>query len=145
LEELEPTIESALTTATFPENIRFAICLQETEERLKYFRERYKDDFRVSFNLFHYNQSEGIGFGRQQSQNLYKNETFILTIDSHTLFTPNWDIGLIRQLHKAMEWSTKPILSYYPAPYLPNKPLNTERLSVQALYVKFLYFFSTNI
>lgn len=48
-------------------------------------------------------------------QTLYQNEDYVLQIDSHTLFSHNWDTECVRQLE--MCDSPKPVLTCYPEEY----------------------------
>ena len=47
-------------------------------------------------------------------KNLYRGEKYYMIIDSHTLFTPNWDQQCIEKWRTCRQWSSKPILTTYP-------------------------------
>ncbi|MCB2262814.1 MAG: hypothetical protein LGR52_07740 [Candidatus Thiosymbion ectosymbiont of Robbea hypermnestra] len=50
---------------------------------------------------------------------LYRDERYYLIIDSHTLFTPRWDVACIHMWTQARKLSPKPILTMYPAGFKP--------------------------
>jgi len=71
----------------------------------------------------HWSQAKGPCFARHLAQALFQNEDYILQIDSHMRFRPNWDsylINLLEQL-KADNSALKPVITTYPLGYtLPN-------------------------
>jgi len=72
----------------------------------------------------HCSKATGPCFARHIAQQLYRDEEYCLSIDSHTRFVKNWDQILISLLAACP--SQKPILTTYPLGYeLPNK-LSTE-------------------
>jgi len=66
-------------------------------------------------------------------QNLYRDESYYMLIDSHTLFVPGWDEECIKQL--ALCNSMKPVLTCYPAEY----DIKTRQMPVHqnATFLKF--------
>lgn len=84
------TIEGALANAKYPENLYFAIALtysvlpdlSKYTKNFKYLR--YEKASRPALNMI-----------RHELFKLYDNEDYLLMIDSHTLFAPNWDADLI--------------------------------------------------
>ena len=65
-----------------------------------------------SINVSHY-EARGPMYARYViEQYLYNNELFYLQIDSHCLFAPQWDTGMIYDLLRCT--SDKPILTTYP-------------------------------
>lgn len=71
----------------------------------------------------HWSQAKGPCWARHLAQALFQNEDYILQIDSHMRFRPNWDsylINLLEQL-KAYNNRLKPVITTYPLGYtLPN-------------------------
>lgn len=61
----------------------------------------------------------GVGLARCSAMSLYKDEDYVLQIDSHTSFDKDWDITLINLLKEAKEFSNKDkvLLTAYPGPY----------------------------
>jgi glycosyltransferase involved in cell wall biosynthesis len=113
--ELIPTIKSALSRAQYPKRLYFGICLQETDEAYKNFPYKNNDNFRIIY--IPYNESKGCCWARKLVDKLYNDEDYVLQIDSHMRFIPNWDTELIKYLHKCP--SEKAILSTYVAGYTP--------------------------
>jgi len=50
-------------------------------------------------------------------KHLYRGEHYYLIIDSHTLFTPRWDVDCIRMWTQARSRSPKSILTMYPGSF----------------------------
>jgi hypothetical protein len=117
--------------------------MQDSLEQQLIYERKYRDNPNVQFAMFHWTQSQGTGWARLQSQSFFNNERYILTIDAHTRFTKNWDVNLIRQLNVASKWSTKPLLSYYPASYVPGEEMkeNASPSIQEVLVTRYLYFF----
>lgn len=67
-------------------------------------------------------------------QELYAGEDYVFCIDSHTLFMPNWDSEIIRQLQACN--SSKPVLTCYPEEY----DRDTRNLPAATLPPSFLSF-----
>lgn len=121
--ELEPTILDALNKAHKPEDIYFGIReLTSQESNLKSLENRYGNKIRYTIsNIDEHNRLDliGVGKGRQAVANLYDGEDYILSIDSHTLFSDGWDTTLINLYGKAIYETNnvKTIITAYPAKY----------------------------
>ena len=113
--ELPLTIRSAIDSAKHPERLRFGICWQYDEQTFLDLDE-FINDSRFRISQFYYEQSKGCCWARNQTNLLYRDETFTLQIDAHTRFAQNWDERFIRAL-KSIN-SDKPLLSTYPAPFV---------------------------
>jgi len=60
-------------------------------------------------------EAEGIDYARSMiEQYLYRDEKYILMIDSHTVLKQNWDLLCIQQLERCSYMSKNPILTYIP-------------------------------
>jgi hypothetical protein len=60
---------------------------------------------------------------------LYHNEKYVLVIDSHTLFTPGWDVLLCNELDSLVSPTCKrPILTMVPPPYTVSSRSSNARL-----------------
>ena len=102
--ELTHTIENAIKTAMYPERLVFSICLtykqpvakKELEECL----DKYSDtcDFKVTMQTYHPDLL-GVAKGRYITESQYDNEDYVLQIDAHTWFCPEWDERLIKMLN----------------------------------------------
>ena len=64
-----------------------------------------------------YKLAEGVCWARAEIQKYYANEDYFLQIDSHILFTENWDTLLIEDHKKALQYGRKAILTAYPTCY----------------------------
>lgn len=131
--ELEPTILNALLKAQKPEQLVFGIrYLTSNEEDIQAFKTlqgRYGKKIRGFADLITKDntlEKIGTGHARKAVSTLYGGERFILSIDSHTLFTDNWDYKLKKLLRESKEetQNDKTILTAYGARY---KYINGER------------------
>lgn len=61
--------------------------------------------------------THGVSWARSLAFSLYDNESFLLQIDSHTLFEQDWDEILLKQYWEMLGRSSKPILTTYPFPF----------------------------
>ncbi|XBH21750.1 GlcNAc-transferase family protein [Jonesiaceae bacterium BS-20] len=79
-----------------------------------------------------WNRGQGLGWAKRLTDNLYRDETLALQIDSHSVFETNWDTNLIAQRNEKDD--PRAVLSSYPpafsfdthgevqfATYLPNE------------------------
>ena len=112
--ELPRTIQSALDNATHPERLRFGICWQYDEYTLTDLDE-YLTDARFRISQVHFEQSLGCCWARNQTNLLYRDETYTLQIDAHTRFIEGWDVQYIEMLC-AID-AEKPLLTTYPPPF----------------------------
>jgi len=112
--QLIPTIDDMLSKAKHPEDLVFGICWQydETEDI-----HRYDNDDRFRIAKFHYTESEGLGWARNQTNKLYSGEKYTLQIDSHHRFVENWDGLVFQDFNQALMISTKPIITTYCTPF----------------------------
>ena len=58
--------------------------------------------------------SRGVSWARSIAFSLYNDQTYLLQIDSHTLFDQGWDETLIQQVLQLKEIHAKPLISTYP-------------------------------
>jgi len=118
--ELVPTIKNMLENAKRPKNLRFGIARQfKQEDGFDNLDEFSKDKrFRV-LNIPH-EESKGVCWARNLTQQLYEGEEYTMQIDSHMRFAPNWDdemIKMIKQLQK--KGYAKPLLTGYVSSFDP--------------------------
>lgn len=76
----------------------------------------------------HANESLGVCWARHQIFTLWEGEDYLLQIDSHMRFVPEWDAKLIDMLDSCQ--SDKPVLSHHPLSYTPPDQLQKPGLSV---------------
>jgi len=119
--QLIPTIESALENAKRPKNLVFGIARQFHPEDGFDNLDNYRSDKRFRILDIPYTESKGVCWARNQVQQLYKDETYTMQIDSHMRFEKNWDdefIKMIKQLQK--NGHPKPLLTGYVSSFDPD-------------------------
>ena len=134
--ELIPTINNALEKAKNPNRLSFGICLQETQ--IYYNNFPYLNDKRFRIFYVPFKQSKGCCWARNKADSLYRNENYILQLDSHHRFIQDWDIVLIDYLNKCP--SKKSILSTYVNPYEPggiNDKISNDKIPCRMIADKF--------
>lgn len=112
--QLEPTIKDMLANAKKPKNITFGIARQFSEEDGFDKLEEYRNDKRFRILDIPYEDSKGVCWARNLTQQLYEGETYTLQIDSHMRFVKDWDdilIKMIKGLQK--DGYEKPLLTGY--------------------------------
>lgn len=114
--ELIPTIDDMITKAKNPNNLTFGICWQYDEtEDINIFDG--KANFRISKH--HYSESQGLGWARNKTNQLYRGEKYTLQIDSHHRFVQDWDEIVLQDYKQALKVSKKPIITTYCTPFNP--------------------------
>lgn len=114
--ECIPTIEDIFYKAQSPERITVGVCWQydpeagETPLELK----KYGEQVRI-LNVPS-DQSKGVAWARHQAQLLWRDEDYILQIDSHTRLVGHWDDNILRELRHCP--SEKAVLSCPPHGYI---------------------------
>jgi len=114
--ELEKTVRDCLRKAMHPERLVFGIHWQHDNH--EFFEHTFDRRFRVIDT--YYTLSKGQCWARSEAQKLYAGEDFVLQIDSHTRFVPDWDeisIHGIRELQQ--EGNNKVIISNLAPGYDP--------------------------
>jgi len=86
--ELIHTVKNLVSTAKNPQNLRICIAWQHDElENI--------DEIKSIPNLeildIPYKETKGVGWARNLLQKQYKNEKYILQLDSHHRFVKDWD------------------------------------------------------
>lgn len=76
----------------------------------------------------HYFHSKGACWARNRCETLYRQEAYFLQIDSHCRFIDGWDSEMVSMLQQLKAHSERPVLSCYPASYVPGK--ENEKTSV---------------
>ena len=96
--QLEPTIKDMLANAKKPKNITFGIARQFSEEDGFDKLEDYRKDKRFRILDIPCEESKGVCWARNLTQQLYQGETYTLQIDSHMRFVKDWDDILIKMI-----------------------------------------------
>jgi hypothetical protein len=123
--QLIPTIKNMLATAENPENLVFSIARQfhpdDKFDDLTYFE---KDKRFKILNIPH-EDSQGVCWARNLTQELYENEEYTLQIDSHMRFADGWDVTLINMIKQLQEKGyKKPLLTSYVSSFDPENDPN---------------------
>ena len=118
--ELLKTLDDCISNAEFPENLRFGICWQHSEEDEWDNIDRYKNDPRFRILDINYKDSTGACWARNSIQQLYQGETYTFQLDSHHRFIKNWDTELISMLKSLQaKGHAKPLITSYISSYDP--------------------------
>jgi hypothetical protein len=119
--ELENTVRDMISNADRPEKLRFGIARQFREEDGFDKLEEFRDDSRFRILDIPYEESNGACWARHLIQQLYKNETYTLQIDSHMRFEKGWDTTLIDMIDQLQEDGyEKPLLTGYVSSFDPD-------------------------
>lgn len=105
------TLRSLFATAREPDRINVGLCWQAlpgTDDELYPVRER---ESQCTVLLVDARESRGACWARSKIESLWRGEDYLLQIDSHMRFMPNWDVALQEMLTKCA--SDKPALSTY--------------------------------
>lgn len=117
--ELSATIQDVLEKCSGFHSIHFGIhnCFYEenilNEIDLIKSLDSLEKTYKLSISHSKFPQNVGVGISRYIANEFYKDEDFYMQIDSHMLFTYNWDLIFISSLEKASEDGVeKPLISY---------------------------------
>jgi len=112
--QLLPTLRDCIDKAKYPENLRFGIAWQHSDEDAWDNLDEYKEDPRFLIIDIPYKDSKGVCWARNQVQQLYDNEKYTLQLDSHHRFVQDWDKTLIDMIEGLQaEGHKKPLLTAY--------------------------------
>jgi glycosyltransferase involved in cell wall biosynthesis len=119
--QLVQTIKNMIENAKKPKNLRFGIARQfHPDDKFDDLSE-FIGDKRFRILNIPYEESRGVCWARNLTQQLYEGEEYTLQIDSHMRFAPNWDdemIKMIKQLQK--KGHEKPLLTGYVSSFDPD-------------------------
>lgn len=137
-EEIIPTVKDLYAKAKHPDNISVGVCWQNQLDggngKLKI--EEFEQNVRILD--VDASTSEGVGWAKRQAQSLYKNEDYVLAVDSHSRFAKYWDTALIELLKQCP--SSKAIVSSSPHPYR----LNTQDLVEESATFRYPSHYAAN-
>ncbi|KAL3790475.1 hypothetical protein HJC23_012031, partial [Cyclotella cryptica] len=134
-EETWPTIQSLLQTAHHPERVYVGVvwqidtfspeevqllthggnCTIKTQQVTASSTSEWNLHTNFRSITMDYRQATGPCYARHLAQTLHRGEDYILQIDSHMRFRPNWDAYLIHQLkkcHMPTSLGTPPMINY---------------------------------
>ena len=95
--ELPRTLDDCLSSARYPEALRFGICWQY-DENVPVDLSRFRGDKRFRFSEHPIRESNGGSWARNIAQGLWDGEPYSLQVDSHMAFARYWDVELIRMM-----------------------------------------------
>jgi [Skp1-protein]-hydroxyproline N-acetylglucosaminyltransferase len=136
--ETIPTILSLFENASNSERIFIGVVFQfnstsQVEYDMYFNLEALPTNLRqqhIRTIILDYRDATGPCYARFLAQSLHRGEEYVLQIDSHMRFRPNWDSYLIGALNRC-ESPQKSVLTAYPPPYyLPNDIPNETRPSL---------------
>lgn len=110
------TLEQAFSKAKYPGCIYAGVVDQHTDNRRQEITALPYSE-RIRYVHLTPQDTNGTCWARSLAFSLYDNESFLLQIDSHTLFEENWDEILMKQYWELMGLSPKPLLTAYPRPF----------------------------
>lgn len=99
--ELESTINSCLEYSSKENDIKIGVALIGNKELYSLISKKYKN---IKVSYMDVKDCFGIGNSRIFAASMYDNEDYFLQIDSHTLFSNDWDKTLIDTFTKAKEY-----------------------------------------
>jgi len=115
------TIKDLIDKAKNPKNLRFGIARQfHPDDKFDDLSE-YSKDKRFRVLDIPYNESRGVCWARNLTQQLYQGEEYTMQIDSHMRVEQDWDktlIDMIKQLQK--KGHKKPLLTGYVSSFDPD-------------------------
>lgn len=131
--ECQWTIKDLFEQAAYPERIFIGVCWQfDKEADQGCFAEPSPYPKQTRTVMVEAKESQGVCWARWQAQTLYRDEDYVLMIDSHMRVVENWDELMIEEL--AMCPGNKTLLTHYPPGYKPPRTLVSDpKVSVQTL------------
>ena len=135
-EETWPTIKSLIDTACYSERVYVGVVFQvdtTSQDEVRHFTTlegsgisiesaHWKHHTNLRTITMDCRHATGPCYARFLAQTLHRGEHYVLQIDSHMRFRPNWDEYLIQQLNKTNN-PTNSVLTAYPPGYeIQNEP-----------------------
>jgi len=116
--ETQPTIADLFAKASNSGRIHVGVCLQiDPAQDKKCTVNPGMHPGQIHIKQYHYNESKGANWARDQALQLMQNEEYVLLIDSHMRFAPGWDEAMLNMLKQCK--AKKPVLSGYVPDYNP--------------------------
>lgn len=144
--DCQNTLHDLFAKATHPERVFVGLCWQFVPgEDDDCFAIPYPRPDQVRVIDVHARDSRGACWARYQVQSLWREEDFVLQIDSHMRFAEGWDERLIA-MHAACP-SPKAVLSTYPPAFVPPddlKPAALVRIRAKAFDKNGVLMFGSN-
>jgi hypothetical protein len=136
--ECQHTVRDLFAKARHPERIFVGICWQfDPLLDADCFEHPPQYPKQVRSIQYHASQSKGSCWARCEALSLKQDEEFVLMIDAHMRFVPNWDDEMLRVL--SMCPSSKSAITTLPPTYTPPDTLQSCEDSVSIVYVGALW------
>jgi glycosyltransferase involved in cell wall biosynthesis len=107
------TLQEAVGKAQEPDLLRFAVIDQNSIDQRQAIQALPFAN-QIRYVHVHPQDTLGVSWARNLAFSLYDGEHYLLQIDSHTCFEPDWDANLRAQHDALLSRSEKPIISTYP-------------------------------
>ena len=119
--QLIPTIKSCIDNSKNPHNLVFSIARQFNPEDKFDDLSEFESDKRFKILNIPYQESKGVCWARNLTQQQYDGEEYTLQIDSHMRFEKDWDQTLIEMV-KGLQTKghKKPLLTGYVSSFDPD-------------------------
>ncbi|MAR07446.1 MAG: hypothetical protein CL862_10120 [Cyanobium sp. NAT70] len=129
--DLPATLQNLLSKASNPERLSFGICLQLSEQDSDLWGEMaFPAHPKLSVCRYRASESQGACWARHQAQQFYRDEDFVLQIDSHMRAIDDWDQQLLQTWQDCNDEMA--VLSVYPNAFHLPCELNLATLPVMA-------------
>ena len=129
--QLTVTIEDMLQKADNPDLFNFGICWQyDDSEPIN----KYDNNPQFRVEKIEYKFSQGLGWARAVTNQLYGGEDLVLQLDSHHRFAKGWDTMMIEDFKQASELCDKPVLSTYLTPFEDGQTVFNETPCLMSQY-----------
>lgn len=123
--ECQWTVKDLFEKAQYPDRVTVGICAQADPVADKdCFVVPSPQPARTKVTAVLPRESQGVCWARALTQELFEDQDYVLMIDSHMRFIPNWDTELIAELARCA--SPKSFLSTYPPGYKPPDKLEAD-------------------
>jgi hypothetical protein len=118
-EEIINTVNTALHFARNPSNVFIGIAFMTDEHFYFDTLDKINNLSNVRCKRFDPAINAGVGIGRHNSRFAYNGEDYILQVDSHTNFEPDWDISLLKYYEESLSITNndKTVLTAYLGKY----------------------------
>ena len=123
------TLCSAYENAKYKNNLRFGVC-EQAEVGIDLLSINFKDQ--IEYELLHPVMAKGPCWARARVQKFFRNEEYYLQIDSHTIFSKNWD-SILLNYHAWIDENQENsfVITGYPRAFKPNKGLTSFELNTR--------------
>ena len=127
--DLPATLHELIYQAAHPERLHIGVCLQlEDSDPIEWGEKSFPNHPHLSVIRFRAADSQGACWARNQAQQFFRQETFVLQIDSHMRAVQNWDELLLQTWSECSDPCA--VLSVYPNAFRLPRQLQEDSLPV---------------